>query len=69
MTRIVGPRDRDAFEPDPVQAYRRGRQLDAMLQAGRILPPRGVVRATHRILNEMDDLRALEAARRVKPPR
>jgi hypothetical protein len=27
--------------------------------------PRGVVRATHRVLNELDDRRALEMARRL----
>lgn len=69
MTRIVGKDDRTEFEPDPVEALRRGRALDAMLAAGMPPRPRGVARATHRAMNEMDDLRALEVARRVNAGR
>lgn len=65
MTRIVGNRDRTEFEPDPVEALRRGKVLDAMLR-GAIPPhPRGVYRLTHRAMNEMDDRRMLQAARRI----
>ena len=65
MTHIVGRHDRSEFILDPAQALRRGRVLDAMLASAAIPRRRGVVRATHRVLNEMDDQRQLEAARRL----
>lgn len=65
MTRIVGTRDRTEFILDPVQALRHGRVLDAMLASARIPWPRGVTRATHRVMNELDDRRQLQAARRL----
>ena len=65
MTRIVGGRDRSEFVLDRGEAWRRGRVLDRML--AHALPPhaRGVIRATHAEFNRLDDLRALEAARRL----
>lgn len=65
MTRIVGQQHRSEFILDPVQALRRGRTLDAMLIGARVARPRGVVRATHRKLNELDDELQLQAARRL----
>ena len=68
MTRVVGNQDRNEFERDPLEAHRRGRRLDAMLRAPVSRTERGVIRATHRVLNELDDQRALEAARRLNRP-
>jgi len=68
MVRIVGNRNRSEFEPDPVEAHRRGRQLDAMLKGAAPRPAVAVIRATHRVLNELDDQRAVEAARRLNRP-
>ncbi len=69
MTRVVGNQDRDEFETDPVLAYRRGRALDRLLTNARTQAPRGVLRATHTVLNRLDDDRAVEAARRLNIPR
>ena len=65
MTHVVGQQNRSEFVLDPAQAWRRGRVLDAMLASAAVPRRHGVVRATHRVLNEMDDQRQLEAARRV----
>lgn len=69
MTRTVGRRDRSELIPDPAEALRRGRVLDAMLASTRIPRPRGVLRATHRQMNQQDDARQLEAARRLNTAR
>lgn len=65
MTRIVGNRDRSEFVLDPSAALRQGRAIDAMLAVARPPVERGVLRATHRVLNELDDLRQSAAARRL----
>ena len=65
MARIVGNRNRSEFTQDPTQALERGKILDRMLSSTSIPRPRGVVRATHRALNQLDDQRQLEAARRL----
>lgn len=69
MTRVVGNQDRDEFETDPVVAYRRGKSLDRLLAGTRPQVTRGVLRATHAVLNQLDDDRAAEAARRLNIPR
>ena len=66
--RVVGPnRDRNEIELDPVQAYRRGLALDAMLRAA--LPPvrRGVFRGTFADFAREDEARMREAARKINP--
>ena len=63
MTRIVGTQLRTAFILDPVQAWHRGRALDKMLAATALPIKHGVLRAQHRVFNQMDDLRQLEQAR------
>ena len=68
MTRIVGQRDRTEFVLDPADALRQGRAVDNMLGSARPPVERGVIRATHRKLNELDDLRQLAAARRLNTP-
>ena len=65
MTRIVGNRNRSEFVLDPATALRHGRAADAMLAAAMPNVARGVLRANHRKLNELDDLRQLAAARRI----
>ncbi len=65
MTRTVGNRDRSEFVLDPADALRQGRAVDAMLAAASPQRGRGVLRATHLKLNELDDLRRLAAARRL----
>ncbi len=65
MTRTVGHRDRSEFVLDPAEALRQGRLVDGMLARARPQVRRGVFRASHSKFNEMDDLRQLEAARRL----
>ena len=69
MSRTVGHRDRSEWIPDPAEALRRGRALDAMLCGARLPRPRGVTRATHDAMNEFDDAWQLQAARRLNPLR
>lgn len=69
MTRTVGRQDRSELILDPVEAWRRGRVLDAMLASQRAPRPYGVTRATHREMNRADDARQLEVARRLNGPR
>ena len=64
--RVVGPnRDHSEFELDPVQAYRRGRVLDAMLREA--LPPvkRGVFRGSFAYFTREDEARMRAAARKL----
>jgi len=64
--RVIGRhRDRSEIELDPVQAYRRGRVLDAMLRSALPGPKRGVYRGTFDAFARMDDARMLEAARKL----
>lgn len=67
MTRIVGNRNRSEFILDPAQALRQGQILDAMLQSARLPRRRGVLRASHKVMNELDDQRQVETARRLNP--
>ena len=69
MTRTIGPRDRSELILEPVEALRRGRVLDAMLAGTRLPRPRGVTRATHQVMNQLDDALQLHAARRLNPAR
>ena len=68
MTRIVGTQNRSEFILDPVQAWHRGRALDQMLGGARLPVQHGVRRATHRVFNEIDDVRQLEQARLINSP-
>lgn len=63
--RIVGKLNRSEFELDPVEALRRGAEIDRKMKL--MLPPhpRGVWRGTHAFFNKMDDERAVAMARRV----
>ena len=63
--RIVGKLNRTEFELDPVEALRRGAEIDRKMKL--MLPPhpRGVWRGTHAFFNKMDDERSLAMARRV----
>ena len=64
--RVIGPhRDRTEFELDPVQAYRRGRALDAMLRAALPAPRRGVFRGSFADFAREDEVRMREAARKL----
>ena len=65
MTRIVGDRNRSEFILDPAQALRQGNLVDAMLASARLPRQQGVLRATHRIMNGIDDQREIETARRL----
>jgi hypothetical protein len=69
MSRTVGHRDRSEWILDPVEALRRGWVLDAMLAGARLPRPRGVTRATHHAMNQIDDALQLQAARRLNPVR
>ncbi|MEO5862281.1 MAG: hypothetical protein ABIW48_08300 [Burkholderiales bacterium] len=63
--RIVGNQNRTEIELDPLTAYRRGRKLDAILRAARLLIPRGVMRGSHDYFQRLDEARMIETARRV----
>ena len=64
--RVVGPnRNHTEFELDPVQAYRRGRALDAMLRAALPAPKRGVFRGSFAHFAREDEARMREAARKL----
>jgi hypothetical protein len=63
--RVVGDKDRSEIELDPVQAYKRGRKLDAMLRNANPPRPRGVIRATHAEMMRMDWERQVALAKRV----
>jgi hypothetical protein len=69
MTRTVGARDRSEWILDPAEALRRGRVLDAMLALARPPRPHRVTRATHSVMNQLDDALQLQAARLLNPPR
>lgn len=69
MARTVGNQDRSELILDPAEALRRGSVLDAMLARLQLPRPPGVTRATHREMNQADDLRQLEMARRLNGPR
>jgi hypothetical protein len=61
--RIVGKLNRSEFEPDPVEALRRGAEIDRKMKL--MLPPhpRGVFRGSHAFFNRMDDERAAAMAK------
>jgi len=64
--RAIGPnRDRTEIELDPVQAYRRGRVLDAMLRAALPAARRGVYRGSFADFAREDEARMREAARKL----
>ena len=69
MMRSVGDKNRSPFVLDPQEAWRLGRRADAQLLAIRDVRSRGVIRAPHRTLNELDDQRQLHCARRVAEAR
>ena len=66
--RIVGSQNRSEIELDPVKAYRRGRELDALLP--RTGPPvvRGVTRGSHAYFNRIDAERQRQIARALNAP-
>jgi len=68
MTRIVGTQNRSEFILDPVEAWHRGRALDQMLATAVIPVRRGVLRAPHKVFNQLDDARQLEQARLLNRP-
>lgn len=66
--RIVGHQQRDEFDLDPKVAWVRGRRLDAMLKQAMVPRERAVLRMTHQQMNQADDQRALDMARRINRP-
>ncbi|MFN0163221.1 MAG: hypothetical protein ACKVQQ_18495 [Burkholderiales bacterium] len=64
--RVVGSKDRNEFELDPVRALRRALDMDRKLRLIVGPPrPRGVFRATHAEFNRIDDARRVDIARLV----
>ncbi len=61
--RIVGLQNRSEIELDPLQAYRRGRALDAILRDAAPPIQRGVTRGSHEYFNRLDEQRQKQAAR------
>ena len=61
--RIVGTRNRSEIELNPVKAWQRGRELDAMLGGARPPRVRAVMRGTHEYFNRLDAERQTEVAR------
>lgn len=68
MTRLVGTQNRSEFILDPVEAWHKGRALDQMLASARLPAPQGVLRAPHRVFNQIDDARQLAQARLLNTP-
>jgi len=67
--RVVGPhRDRSEIELNPVEAYRRGRRMDAMLRAALPTPQRGVYRGSFEAFDRMDEARMIAAAQKLNQP-
>ena len=65
MARVVGNLNRSPYIVDPAAALEAGRRVDSLLSSSNMPHPRGVFRAKHEVLNEMDDRRQLRAALRV----
>lgn len=65
MVRVVGKQNRSEFILDPAQALARARVLDRMLARAAIPVERAVARLKHREMNQLDDRRQLQAARRL----
>jgi hypothetical protein len=65
MNRIVGNQNRSEFILDPIEAWKRGRELDKMLKGAQPPIKRQVLRGTHAQFNAWDDARALEVARKL----
>ena len=65
MTHIVGNQNRSEFILHPVEAWARGRVLDAMLKGAQLPVKRQVQRGTHAQFNAWDDARSLEVARKL----
>lgn len=63
--RIVGSRNRNEIELDPVRAYRRGRKLDRLLRGAQPPVARAVMRGTHAYFNRLDDERQVMIARKL----
>ena len=63
--RIVGTRDRNEIELNPIEAYRRARKLDRLLAGARPPVARGVSRGTHAYFNRLDDERQVMIARKL----
>ncbi len=61
--RIVGEKNRSEIELVPVEAYRRGRVMDAMLRNAAPPVVRGVIRGTHAYFNLLDAERETRIAR------
>ena len=61
--RIVGQNNRSEIELDPLQAYRRGRILDAMLHHTRPPIQHGVTRGSLEYFNRLDAERQTQIAR------
>jgi hypothetical protein len=61
--RIVGLQNRSEIELDPLQAYRRGRALDAVQRHAAPPIQRGVTRGSHEHFNRLDAERQKQAAR------
>ena len=60
--KIVGTQNRGETEPDPHEAWRRGRRLDAMLRVAQPPRVRGVWRLTHAQMDRLDFERQLAQA-------
>ncbi len=60
--RIVGTQDRSEIERDPLRAWQRGQQLDALLRAALAPHPHGVWRLTHAERNRLDFERQIAQA-------
>ena len=66
LVKIIGPNHaRSEFELDPIQAYRRGRVLDAMLRSASLPVTRGVYRGSFAEFARIDAARMVAVARRL----
>jgi hypothetical protein len=69
MTRTVGNLNRTEFILNPALAHRQGLKLDKLLSSADLPRLRGVTRGFHQVMNQMDDERALQIAKRLNTQR
>ncbi len=63
--KVVGSKNRDEIELDPLKAWRRGAELDKLLLSTSVPHPRGVWRQSHKAMNDMDFARQVAIAARL----
>ncbi len=63
--KIVGTKNRDEIELNPLKAWQRGAELDNLLRIASDPHPRGVWRLTHDQMNAMDFARQVAQSAKI----